>query len=333
MSARRVYLHFFLLFALLAAASLPAAAQEDLKRARRHYERGRKLYRGGQTAAAIEALYTALSIHETYLEAQLLLARALIGAERPREAFATLRAFDFHHWHTATVQKLFGQAFYQMNKLTEADHALQYAISLAPRRDHELHYSLGLVKLRQGETESALREASRALAINPRFALAHKLLSDAYLMQREPRRAEQELVRYLRSVRQQPEAEYLKKRLAVIRSLAQARSEQAAFAAPRVHTIPEPSYTAAARRNRIEGVVRMEVLFGSDGHIQQALVVQGLGFGLDEEATRAAQEIAFTPAQLDEQPISVWGIVNFRFRISTEGGPAEKKESKNAIYH
>ncbi len=68
----------------------------------------------------------------------------------------------------------------------------------------------------------------------------------------------------------------------------------------------------------------MEILFGSDGHIQQALVVQGLGFGLDEEAARAAREIAFTPARLDKQPVSVWGgVINFRFKISSDAEPRE----------
>jgi TonB family protein len=152
-------------------------------------------------------------------------------------------------------------------------------------------------------------------------------------VQREPRRAEQELVRYLRSVHNQAEIGYLQKRLAVIRSLAQARGEQASFAAPQVHTVPEPTYTVAARRNRIEGTVRMEVLFGSDGHIQQALVVQGLGFGLDEEATRAAREIAFTPGRLNEQPVSVWGVINFRFRISPDYGPLDRKQDRISSWH
>jgi TonB family protein len=325
---RRVMLPWLLLCALLTAAAPAVLAQDEAKRAQRHYERGRKLYRQGQTERAIEELYTAVSIREIYLDAQLLLTRALIAAERPREAFATLRGIDLNHWQTAQVQKLFGQAFYQMNKLGEAERALEYAIRLASRPDHELHYALGLVKLRQQDAPRALQEGQRALAVNPRFARAHKLLSDAYLILRAPRRAEQELRRYLRSVADRDQANYLRQRLAVIRSLAQARTEQSTLTALKVHTVPEPSYTDAARRNRIEGLIRMEVLFGSDGRVQQALVVQGLGFGLDEEAARAAHEIAFTPAQLDQQPISVWGVVNFRFQISTDTGWSEKKDSR-----
>src|SRR5438270_6014558 len=108
--AQRVFLRLLLVFTLLAAAQPAMPAQDEAKSARRHYDRGRKLYQKGQTKPAIEELYTAVSIREIYPDAQLLLARALITAERPREAFATLRGVDSDRWQTAEIQKLFGQA-------------------------------------------------------------------------------------------------------------------------------------------------------------------------------------------------------------------------------
>src|SRR5256885_1833488 len=115
--AQRILLRLLLTLTLLTAAQPAVPAQDEAKLARRHYDRGRKLYQKGQTKQAIEELYTAVGIREIYLDAQLLLSRALIAAERPREALATLRAIDLDHWQTAEVQKLFGQALYQMNKL------------------------------------------------------------------------------------------------------------------------------------------------------------------------------------------------------------------------
>jgi len=334
---RRAWFQSFLILVLVGSAVLPVCAQADeAQQARRHYDRGQKLYRKGQTAQAIEELYTALSIHEVYLEAQLLLTRALIAAERPREAFGTLRAIDFIHWPTAEVQKLFGQAFYQMNKLEEAEHALQSALSLVAHPDPELHYILGLIKLRRGEAQGAVREAEHALAIRPRFTPAYKLLSDAYLLQGEPKRAEQELARYLRGVRNRAEAQYLKRRLAIIRSLAGAKDEdsvEASFAKPQVHSVPQPEYTQEARRNRIEGTVKAQVLFGNDGHVQQTIIVQGLGFGLDEESLRAAQKISFTPGSVNDKPVSVWGGVSFRFVLIRPDERPEKKKEGNIAAH
>src|ERR1043165_9143110 len=91
---QRIFLRLLLVFTLLVAAQPAVPAQDEAKSARRHYDRGRKLYQKGQTKPAIEELYTAVGIREIYPDAQLMLARALIAAERPREAFATLRGID-----------------------------------------------------------------------------------------------------------------------------------------------------------------------------------------------------------------------------------------------
>jgi hypothetical protein len=53
-------------------------------------------------------------------------------------------------------------------------------------------------------------------------------------------------------------------------------------------------------------LVRLEILFGSDGYIKYALVVRGLGFGLDDEALKTARNIEFKPREVDGQPVSVW---------------------------
>src|SRR5882762_4403756 len=98
--AQRLFLRLFLVFTLLAAAQPAVPAQDEAKLARHHYDRGRKLYQKGQTKQAIEELYTAVGIREIYPDAQLMLARALITAERPREAFATLRGIDSDRWQT-----------------------------------------------------------------------------------------------------------------------------------------------------------------------------------------------------------------------------------------
>jgi hypothetical protein len=61
----------------------------------------------------------------------------------------------------------------------------------------------------------------------------------------------------------------------------------------------------------------LEVLFGSDGAVKHALVVRGLGFGLDEEALKAARGIEFKPGEVDGQPVSMWMGVEILF------GPVE----------
>jgi hypothetical protein len=63
----------------------------------------------------------------------------------------------------------------------------------------------------------------------------------------------------------------------------------------------------------------MEVLFGSDGVIKYTLLVRGLGFGLDEEALKAARMIEFKPGEVEGQPVSMWMGVDLGFaRIEIE---------------
>jgi TonB family protein len=79
---------------------------------------------------------------------------------------------------------------------------------------------------------------------------------------------------------------------------------------------PRPEYTAEGRSLRIEGDVVLEMVFLANGTIQVNRVVSGLGHGLDEAATRAAQHIKFKPARRDSQPVDFPARVRIEFRLA-----------------
>jgi TonB family protein len=307
---------FLLVMVVLPTFAVVPQDDEDAIAAERHYKRGQKLYQAGQTEQAIEELYSALSVRETYYEAQLLLGRSLIEAKRYREAAAALREIEPPERGAAEVHKLLGGAHYEMNRLREAARNLHYAIGYSKRPDYELHYLLGLVMLRQGDAQGAIDEATRAAALKPRFAPALKLLSDAYLMKKDYERSEKALKRHLASVQDRTEAAEIKERIEAMKSLGRAKPEKSVrkpITLPRIYKIPHPGYPLEALRYRVEGAVRLEVLFGSDGAIQYALVVRGIGFGLDEEALKAARGIEFKPGEAGGQPVSMWMGVDILF--------------------
>jgi len=66
----------------------------------------------------------------------------------------------------------------------------------------------------------------------------------------------------------------------------------------------------------------LEVLFGSSGAIQHAFVVRGLGFGLDEQALKAARGIGFKSGEVGGQPASMWMGVEILF------GPIELEKKR-----
>jgi TonB family protein len=79
---------------------------------------------------------------------------------------------------------------------------------------------------------------------------------------------------------------------------------------------PTPSYTLEARQRKIEGDVELEVEFTATGQVHVLRVVQGLGYGLDESAVKAAEKIRFAPARRDGQAIDAQGRLRIVFRLS-----------------
>jgi TonB family protein len=79
---------------------------------------------------------------------------------------------------------------------------------------------------------------------------------------------------------------------------------------------PRPEYTAEGRSLKIEGDVVLEMVFLANGSIQVNRVVSGLGHGLDEAATRAAQHIKFKPARREGQPVDFPARVRIEFRMA-----------------
>jgi TonB family protein len=79
---------------------------------------------------------------------------------------------------------------------------------------------------------------------------------------------------------------------------------------------PRPEYTAEGRSLRIEGDVVLDLIFLANGTVQVKDVASGLGHGLDEAATRAAQQIKFKPAKRDGQPVDLPARVRIQFRLA-----------------
>jgi periplasmic protein TonB len=73
--------------------------------------------------------------------------------------------------------------------------------------------------------------------------------------------------------------------------------------------IPKPQYTDEARAKRIEGAVRLQVIFTAAGQVEVERVVQGLGYGLNEAAEAAARQIRFKPALQEGHPVDFPTVV------------------------
>jgi TonB family protein len=79
---------------------------------------------------------------------------------------------------------------------------------------------------------------------------------------------------------------------------------------------PKPDYTDDARKLRVEGEVLLRVLFSATGEVHVLEVVRGLGHGLDENATSAAQQIRFKPALRGGHPVDSTVTVHILFQLA-----------------
>jgi periplasmic protein TonB len=79
---------------------------------------------------------------------------------------------------------------------------------------------------------------------------------------------------------------------------------------------PTPVYTQEARTKKIEGEVLLQVVFEATGRIRVLRVIRGLGYGLDDAAAQAAQQIRFKPAQQDGQPSDSTAVVHIIFQLA-----------------
>jgi len=97
-----------------------------------------------------------------------------------------------------------------------------------------------------------------------------------------------------------------------------ARSAQPAVdSRPVLLNNPRPLYTEEARKNKIQGSVRVRLLVGADGTVKEVAVVSGLSDGLTEQAIKAAYQMRFTPAMKNGRALAYWlgnVVVEFNLR-------------------
>jgi TonB family protein len=79
---------------------------------------------------------------------------------------------------------------------------------------------------------------------------------------------------------------------------------------------PNPSFTYEARLKGVRGTVKLRIILGSDGKVRDRMqVLEGLPYGMTEQAMKAARRIEFEPARKDGRPVSQYVIVVYHFNL------------------
>src|SRR5215204_4865349 len=88
---------------------------------------------------------------------------------------------------------------------------------------------------------------------------------------------------------------------------------------------PEPGFTKKARKNSVEGVVRLRAVLNASGRVTDIGVVDGLPDGLTEQAVAAATQVRFKPAEKDGRVVSQYVVFEYNFTIYVNEHEIDKR--------
>ena len=86
--------------------------------------------------------------------------------------------------------------------------------------------------------------------------------------------------------------------------------------APIPGNCPSPMYPEIARRAGVEGTVWIKIWVDKNGHAKKAQVIKSDAELFNEEAIKAALKWKFTPAIMNNGPVSVWVSIPFKFKLN-----------------
>ncbi len=98
--------------------------------------------------------------------------------------------------------------------------------------------------------------------------------------------------------------------------------------APQFSGFPEFDYPEAARKNGVEGTLKLILTLGEDGKVKDITAQQGLPFGVTEAIIKGLQQLRFQPAKRNGQPIAVKMFFDYIVSATYSGNDSNVKKPK-----
>ncbi|HEY3136488.1 MAG TPA: TonB family protein [Blastocatellia bacterium] len=212
---------------------------------------------------------------------------------------------------------LLGMIDWRQGKWDNAARHIKEALKWKP--DYaDAHLFMGVLDFQRGDLGEARKETETAISGGLRSATAFALLGQIKLATNKPEEALEafEKAKQLTSPGDESETS-LNTKIEAIRGWIESKAERTdqSYVKPRLLNNPMPKYAEEARHAGIQGSVHIGILINEEGKVISAFVFRGLGFGLDEEALRAAQALKFLPATKNGKPVSYWLKVEVEFKL------------------
>ncbi len=191
----------------------------------------------------------------------------------------------------------------------------------------EAHYLLAQLFAETGDVAEANKEVEIAIGQYPNYAPSYKLKGDLSLLYKPEESGDKRKEQYARALESYEKAlqlfpddggvAELRKQVEAFRSFVafSAEKKDATYKTPIPVNRPFPSYTDRARNAHISGIVRLAVSINENGEVIDVLMLSGPGYGLNEEAVKAAKKLKFTPGTKDGVAIPCWQNIEVEFNL------------------
>lgn len=298
-----------------------------------------KLVRDGENQKALDALKRAVKENKRDGEAWYYLGIVHLQlGDFKKAADAFKKAVEMRQDLAAQAQAGYAYALVLRNKLDSASVAANKALAIDPKNVEAL-YTLGIVDLRKGAKDEVIKIADSIIALNPNFAAAYLLKSQAFVShtagvsypnydaskserQLNYKSAAEALEKYIQLETNKRAAQPWKEQLETLKFYLGDKGDgpevytgRQVTTKARLLSKPEPVYTKAAREEQIVGTVVLKCVFAADGTVRHILVVQSLPNGLTEQSIVAAKKIKFVPATFNGKPVSMWMQLEYNYNL------------------
>lgn len=303
------------------------------------------LYRKGDYAGAVKSLKQAAKTDAGDAQAWYFLGLAFLKQDKNKESEKALKKAVALDAQDAAIRSALGYVYLLMNKHDDARREVDAALKINPN-DEQAHYITGVINFRNGSYNYAYERAKKAVEINPNFAAAYLLKSNALVSSFSAQagtvlkspdsrsqllaEASRDLEKYLSLAPDGKEAEFQRENLESVKffseyynrpenqkpvSLEVADKPEGNITPLKITAKPRAAYTDRARDAGVQGIIRLLVGFAADGKVKHIIAIKPLGYGLDEQAVRAARAIKFEPPVKDGKPISTVKVIEYSFAI------------------
>jgi tetratricopeptide (TPR) repeat protein len=178
------------------------------------------------------------------------------------------------------------------------------------------HMKLARAMMTTQNYDGAVAEAKLAIEQRESFPAAFEFISNVNLMRKNYADSIAILQDFLGRFPTDNHVGPFRGRIAVIRKVAELPETAVVTNPDSAIKLPEPPklvLTDAAKASKVSGSITVEATFTGAGTIENPVVVQGLGYGLDERAMITVLSLKYEPAMKDGKPVAVRQKVQLNF--------------------